>query len=65
MLRSAAGGIQRVHQALKAGRAIRLCWTEKIPSSSTSIPRAVQNGRRGSPSRVRGANGRLATKPME
>ena len=34
MLHSAGFGTMRVHQRLKAGRAIALCWMAKAPSSA-------------------------------
>jgi hypothetical protein len=44
VLRSAARGKMRVHQALNAGRAMALCWTEKIASSARFASTAVAGG---------------------
>ena len=54
VLRSAGSGTTRVQARLNHGRAITLCCTAKIPSSSTSIPSAYRNGIRAGESIVLG-----------
>src|SRR5450756_77854 len=44
VLRSIDVGTKRVHQLLKPGRAITLCWTANSPSSSVLTIRLSRNG---------------------
>jgi len=68
VLRSMTGGTMRVHQRLKAGRAITLCWMAKMPSSSTSMSRESSSGSPlapgGKPKSTDFGTSRLPTKPI-
>lgn len=54
MLRSAAGGIQRVSQRLNGARAMMLCCSANSVSKPRLMASAGQRGSLGAPSRVVG-----------
>jgi len=63
VLRSTGLGTIRVHQRLKPGRAMIMCWTAKRPSSSALTSSAVPRGPTGPLLIVFGTTA-SATKPM-
>ena len=63
VLRSIGAGTIRVHQRLKPGRAITLCWTANTPSSAALISSDTTRSPSG-PVSIAFGTSQLPTKPI-